>query len=185
MKKLLVSFLMFLGFVFPLIAQIDHEYNANDRDAVVSTTIAKDQVPAAVLKAVNSKFDKNDPQTWSKFPYQLKEYGWVYDVNSTSKPVDNFQVTMKTKTGDNFWAVYDPQGNLVQTREISKNVPVPGYVTEKLAKSAYKDWTVLGDKEIIRYYHSQDGTNVEEHLRLTLEKDKVKRSMSFNYKSGK
>jgi hypothetical protein len=184
MKKLLVSFLIFSGLIFPLFAQIDHEYSANDREAVVSTTIAKDMVPAAVLKAANTRFDKSNPQTWSKFPYQLKEYGWVYDVNSTSKPVDNFQVMMKTKSGDDFWAVYDAQGNLIQTKEITKNVPVPAYVSEKLAKSAYKDWTVLGDKEIIRYYRSQNAANVEEHLRLTLEKDKVKRSLSFNYKSG-
>jgi hypothetical protein len=185
MKKLVFVLMGFAGLTVPLVAQIDHDYSANDFEPVVYSTITKDQVPAAVLKAVNTRFDKDTPQTWSKFPFTLKEYGWVYDVNSKANPVNDFQVIMKTKSGDNLWAVYDAQGNLVQTREVSKNVTVPAYVATALANSQYKDWTILSDKEIIQYYHSQGGNNVEEHLRLTVEKNNVKKSLSFNYKSNK
>jgi hypothetical protein len=41
----------------------------------------------------------------------------------------------------------------------------------------------VGDKEIIRYYHDHDVKNVEQHFRLTVEKDGVKKSVSFNFQS--
>jgi len=185
MKKLLIFLMLIPGMLTSLLAQVDHDYSANDREAVVNETITKDQVPAAVLKAVNIRFDKNNPLTWSRFPYELKEYGWVYDINTKKQPVNHYQVTMKTATGDNFWAIYDAAGNLIQTREVSKNISLPAYVTDALGKSQYKDWKVLTDKEIIKYYHSQDGTDVEQHLRLTLEKNNVKKAVSFNYRASK
>ena len=185
MKKLMVSLLVFSGFVFPMLAQIDHDYDPNDHVAIVNATITKDQVPAAVQKAVNTRFDKNNPVTWSKFPYNLKDYGWVYENSSSDKPLNHYQVSMKTNKGDNFLAIYDAEGNLLQTREMIKNAPLPAFVTQALAKSQYKDWKVLADKEIIKYYHIGDNTSVDQHLRVTVEKDKVKRSLSFNDHAGK
>ncbi len=184
MKKLLITFLVFTGFVLPLLAQIDHDYNPNDRVPVANVTITKEQVPAAVIKAFNTQFDKNNPLTWSKFPFALKEYGWVYDVGASDLQLNRYEVTMKTNTGNELWAVYDPNGNLVETREMSTNIPVPQSVQESLAKSQYKDWTVVGNKEIIKYYHDGNFKSVEQHFRVTVEKDKVKRSISFNYQTS-
>jgi hypothetical protein len=184
MKKLFVSLFALAGFLFPLLAQVDHDYNPNDRVPVVNTTITKEQVPAAVLKSVNNQFDKNNPVTWSKFPFALKEYGWVYDVGAADLNLNHYEVTMKTPTGAELWAVYSADGDLIETREVSKNVPLPRIAQEELAKSQYKDWKVVGDKEIIRYYHDHDKTSAEQHLRVTVEKDGVKRSISFNYQSG-
>lgn len=182
MKKLLtLSVLVALG--LPLIAQIDHDYNPNDRVPLVNETITKDLVPAAVIKAVNTQFDKNNPLTWSRFPYALKEYGWVYDVGSTDIPLKRYEVTMKTTTGNDFWAVYSANGELVETREMSKNIAIPHYIQEALANSNYKDWTVVGNREIIKFYHDHDFSSVEQHFRITVEKDKVKRSISFNYQN--
>ena len=179
-KYLTLLLLVALG--IPLFAQdIDHDYNPNDRVPIVNATITKEQVPAAVLKAVNQQFDKNDPITWSRFPYALKEYGWVYDVGSSNIPLNRYEVTMKTGAGNDFWAVYSANGELVETRELRKNAPVPRYVQVELANSKYKDWTILADKEIIKYYHDHDFSSVEQHFRLTVEKDNVKRSLSFNY----
>ena len=63
MKKFL-TILILVAFGLPLIAQdIDHDYNPNDRVPIVNATITKEQIPAAVLKAVNKQFDKNDPIT--------------------------------------------------------------------------------------------------------------------------
>jgi hypothetical protein len=53
-------------------------------------------------------------------------------------------------------------------------------VTQALAKSQYRDWTVVGDKELIKYYNSK--ADVEEHFRVTLEKNNVKKTVSFNFK---
>jgi hypothetical protein len=75
MKKLLVSVLALFGLLFPLLAQVDHDYNVNDRVPLVNATITKEQVPAEVLKAATRQFDLDNPASWSKFPYALKEYG--------------------------------------------------------------------------------------------------------------
>jgi hypothetical protein len=183
MKKLLFSVLALCGFLFPLLAQVDHDYNPNDRVPVVNATITKEQVPAAVLKAVNTQFDKNNVLTWSKFPFALKEYGWVYDQGASDVKLNRYEVTMKTATGDELWAVYGADGVLVETREASKNTAVPQSVMESLSKSQYKDWTIIGDKEVIRYYHDANSTSAEQHYRLTVQKDNVKRSISFNYQN--
>jgi hypothetical protein len=185
MKKIL-SLLVFFGlFVAPLVAQVDHDYNANDRIPVVRTSLSKDQVPAAVLASVNKKFDKLDKLTWSKFPYALKEYGWVYDVGASDIALNHFEVQMKTTNGDELWAVYDANGNLIETNEVSKNIMLPADIQQKIANSQYKDWKIVGNKETVRYYHDQNDASVEQHLRVTVEKDNVKRSISFNYNSKK
>lgn len=181
MKKLIVSLLVLFGFIFPLLAQVDHDYNLNDRVPIVSAKLTKDQIPAVVLKAFNTQFDQSNPQTWTKFPYALKEYGWVYDVGSSDLTLDRYEVIMKSKGGNDLWAVYDAAGNLIETREASTNVPVPKAVMESFMKSQYKDWAIVGDKEIIKFYHDHDSKSVEQHFRITVEKDKVRRSISFNF----
>jgi len=181
MKKFLFSVLALLGLIFPLMAQVDHDFNNNDRDPLINSTITKDQVPAAILKAAQTKFDLNNSATWSKFPYALKEYGWVYDVGASNIKLDRYEVTIKNKEGNDLWAVYTVKGELVESREASVNVPVPANIMQELLKSQYKDWKIVGDKEIIRFYHDHNNSSVEQHFRLTVEKDNVKRSISFNY----
>jgi hypothetical protein len=180
MKRLLITCSLLLAFVMPMLAQVDHDYNPNDMTPVVSQALAKEQIPAAVMKAVNTQFDKNDPLTWTKFPYALKEYGWVYDVGASNVQLERFEVTMKTSTGNELWAVYDVDGNLIETREMSKNIAIPRVVQEKLMNSQYKDWTIVGSREIIKYYHDHKNNTAEQHFRITVEKDNVKRSISFN-----
>jgi hypothetical protein len=181
MKKLLTSILLLGGFAFPLVAQVDHDYNPNDREPVVNTTITKEQVPAAVLKAVNTQFQKDNPKTWSKFPFALKEYGWVYDVGASDINLNRYEVTLTTDKGDDLWAVYSASGDLIETREAFKNTALPQSVQESLAKSQYKDWTVVGNKELIKFYHDHNNSSVEQHYRITVQKDNVKRSISFNF----
>lgn len=184
MKKLLISFLAFFGLLLPMLAQVDHDYNVNDRVPLVNATITREQVPAEVLKAATTQFDLSNPTTWSKFPYALKEYGWVYDVGASDIKLDRYEVTMKNKEGHELWAVYSAEGKLVESREASKDVAMPSNVQVALAKSQYKDWKVVGDKEIIKYYHDGVNTNVEQHFRLTVEKDNVKRTISFNFQGN-
>jgi hypothetical protein len=184
MKKLLISVLALSGFLFPLLAQVDHDFNQNDRVPLINATITKEQVPAAVLKAAQTQFDLSKSVTWSKFPYALKEYGWVYDIGASDVKLDRYEVTMKTKEGNELWAVYNAKGELVESREASTNIGVPNNVMQELLKSQYKDWKIVGDKEIIRFYHDNDKSNVEQHFRLSVEKDNVKRSISFNFQDA-
>jgi hypothetical protein len=184
MKKFFTTCLALLGFVLPSLAQVSHDFNPNDREPVISTTITKDQVPAAVLKAVNVQFSKDNPLTWSKFPYALKEYGWVYDVGAANLKLDRFQVTMKTSNGNELYAIYTPGGQLIETREMSTNVAIPPNVMAEFSKSQYKDWKIVGNKEIIRFYHDGNNSSVEQHFRITVEKDNVRRSISFNWQGS-
>ena len=184
MKKLLITCIGLIALILPVLAQVDHDYNLNDRVPIVNTTITKDLVPAAVVKAVNTQFDKNNPLTWSKFPFALKEYGWVYDAGAADLKLDRYEVTMKTSAGSDLWAVYAANGDLKETREILTNAPVPPAVMAALEKSQYKGWNIVGNKEIIRYYHDSDITKAEQHFRITVEKDNVKRSISFNYQGA-
>jgi hypothetical protein len=185
MKKFLISILVFSGFLLPLLAQIDHDFNLNDRVPVVNAIITKDQVPAAVIKAAQTELDLSNPATWSRFPYALKEYGWVYDVGASDIKLNRYEVQMKNKQGHDLWAVYSADGELIESREASKDVAMPAHVMLELSKSQYKDWTVVGDKEIIRYYHDHNNNaNVEQHFRLTVQKDNVKRSISFNFQGN-
>ncbi len=104
----------------------------------MKATILKNQVAKAVLNAVATQFDKNNPLTWSKFPYALKEYGWVYDVGAANLKLDRYEVTMKTKEGNDLWAVYSANGDLIESREMTVNVAIPAYIQEELSKSKCK-----------------------------------------------
>jgi hypothetical protein len=179
MKKLFVTGLVLMAFVLPLVAQVDHDYNPNDTVVGNGSVLTKDQIPATVLKAFSVDFDMSDPATWTKFPYAIKEYGWVYDKGASNVTPDRYEVSIKTKKGDDLSAVYSRDGNLISTREEFVNVSLPPSVRESLSNSKYKDWTVVGSTEIIKYYY--DKNSVDQHFRLTVEKDKVRRSISFNY----
>jgi hypothetical protein len=186
MKKLFFTCLTLVAFMIPSLAQVDHDYNVDDREPAISTKLTKDQVPAEILKAVNVQFDKDNPVTWSKFPYALKEYGWVYDVAAENLQLDRYEVTMKTPEGDDLWAVYTTKGELVETREMLKNTAIPQSVMDGFIKSQYKDWNIVGNREIIRFYHDHalNKNNVEQHFRITVEKDGAKRSISFNWQGS-
>jgi hypothetical protein len=170
-----------LAFVLPSLAQVDHDYNVNDLVPVSGTSLSIDKIPVAIVNAARADFDLENPLTWTVFPYALQEYGWVYDKGASDVKPDRYQVTWKSKKGNDFFAVYSASGNLIASRELLRNVLVPPSVQKSLASSKYKDWRIVGDKELIRYYH--DKNSVEQHFRLTVEKDNVKRSISFNYQA--
>jgi hypothetical protein len=183
MKQLLIGCLALMASILPALAQVDHDYNANDKTPEESFGLTKDKIPLAVLKAASTTFDMSNPVSWTRFPYALKEYGWVYDEGASDLKPNRFEVKMKLSNGDELYAVYSAEGNLIATREITSNVAVPASVQERLSKSQYKNWKIVGTKEVIRYYH--DKNSVEQHFRVTVEKDNVKRSISFNYQGTK
>jgi hypothetical protein len=181
MKKLVIAGVIFMALSFQMMAQVDHDYNPKDVMPATGVVIPSSQVPQSVLQAMKVDFNLADPQTWTKFPYAIKEYGWVYDADATGVKPDRYEVSMKTDNGSDLFAVYSNDGNLIATREVLMNKPLPESIKEKLAKSAYKDWAVVGDKEIIKYYY--DKNSVDQHFRITVEKNNVKRTISFNYEA--
>jgi len=184
MKRLLFGIIAAAAFTIGADAQVSHDYFNGDREPVITAMLTKDQVPAPVVEAVRTQFDKNNPLTWSKFPYALKEYGWVYDIGAEDVVLDRYEVTMKTDKGTELWAVYTNKGELVETRELLKDTSIPKDVMEKFLNSQYKDWKITGNREIIKFYHdhSPDKSKIEQHFRINVEKDGVKRAISFNWK---
>ena len=180
MKKLVITLLVFAAFSFPMLAQIDHDVNPNDVE-IPETTMKLDQkdIPASVLKAEKTDFNLQNPATWTKFPYALHEYGWVYDKAASDVKPDRYQVTMKALDGNKLNAVYSADGNLIATREESTNIPIPAHVMQSILNSKYKDWKVVGDRQIIKYFH--DKKSVEQHFRVTLSNGTEERTVSFNY----
>jgi len=178
MKKLFVTGVIIMAVSLYAVGQVDHDYNPNDVVPVEGNKLTNDQVPASVLKAMTVDFALDKPETWTKFPYALKEYGWVYDKDASSVHPDRYEVRMKTPEGHDMYAVYSKEGTLIATRESFVNVPIPPPIREKLANSIYKDWTIIGNQEVIRYYY--DKNSVDQHFRITVNKGDVTRTISFN-----
>jgi hypothetical protein len=179
MKKFLVSVLAFSGFLFPLLAQVDHDYRISDIIPVEALTLKKEQIPPSIIKAVSTDFSSGQALTWGKFPYNLENYGWVVNKDAATEKPDHYEVYIKAKDGSDVYAVYAPDGTIIQSRSLYKNISLPAVVKDRLSKSQYKDWTVIGDREIIRYFNEKK--NEEAHFRVTVEKNNVRRSISFNY----
>lgn len=79
MKKLLITGLAMIAFVLSSLAQVDHDYNSKDVVPGAGMNLPKDQIPAVVLKATKVDFNMDNPLSWTRLPYALHEYGWVYD----------------------------------------------------------------------------------------------------------
>jgi hypothetical protein len=180
MKKLVVLFLSLTGFLFPLLAQVDHDQTENEIIPVENLTLKKEQIPNAIVKAVNDEFKTGQAFKWGKFPYVLEKYGWVVANDAKDQKPDRYEAYIRTSDGSEIYAIYLPDGTIVQSKVIRKNATLPATVLQALEKSQYKGWNIVGDKEFIKYYNSKN--NVEEHYRITVEKNNVKKTISFNYK---
>lgn len=180
MKKLFFLFLASAGLTFPLFPQAVHEFDESEMIPVESLILKKDQVPQAIVKAVNTDFQSGDAFRWGKFPYVLEKYGWVVAKDAGNNKPDQYEVYIKAHDGSDIYAIYLPDGTILQSRTIRKNAPLPLSVEQALAKGQYKDWKIIGDKELIKYYNNKN--DIEEHVKVTVEKNNVKKNLSFNYK---
>jgi len=180
MKKLFLLLIASAGLSFPLISQVDHEIGESEAVPVESLVLKKDQVPQPIINAVKSDFRNGDAFRWGKFPYVLEKYAWVVVNDEANKKPDFYEVYIKADDGSDIYAVYLPDGTIKESRTIRKDAPLPGSVDQKLAKSQYKDWKIIGDKELIKYYNSKN--DIEEHVKVTVEKNNMRKNLSFNYK---
>jgi hypothetical protein len=181
MRKLIILLIALFPFVLETAAQVDHDYNPKDITPALGEPLSLDKIPTAVLKNFHAEFTRHGKQTWYSFPYPLKEYGWVYDKDATGVRPDQYEVKMELGNGTLWSAVYSAAGTLLATRDEYINGEIPAFVKEALANSKYKNWTIVGNTEVINYYY--DRKNFDKHFRLTVEKDNVRRSISFNFKT--
>ena len=184
MKKMLFVLIILASFASLVIAQSDQYATQSEYVAVVTSRIPGDVLPPAISNGVNTRFDKNNPLTWSKLPYKLQEFGWVYEVGAPENKLSRYEVSMTTSAKGYITGLYNADGELVETRERSKNIPVPRYIMEALFESPYKDWKVVGNKEVINFYQNKDNPNAEQNFRLNIEKDNVRKKLAFKYEAS-
>ncbi len=179
MKKILFTIAVMAALSFPLVAQPDN--TVSEYVAFVTASIPGSELPAVISNGVNTRFDKDNPLTWTKFPHKLKEFGWVYEVGESAQVPAKFEVNMKVTSGGYLHGVYDDKGDLVETRERSRNIPVPNYIMKAFVEGPYKDWRIVGNKEVINYFQSKERPGAEQHFRLNIEKDNERRKLAYSY----
>jgi hypothetical protein len=180
MKKLIISMVILAGYLFPAMAQVDHDQEDGYIVPLESLTLTKDQIPVSIVQAVKEDFKDGQAFMWGKFPYVLEKYGWIVSPEAQGQKPDFYQVKIKANDGSDIYAIYKPDGTILQSKIIRKDVMLPSSVKQALEKSQYKDWHIIGDKELIKYYNTR--TNIEEFYRITVEKGNIKKTISFNYK---
>jgi hypothetical protein len=170
MKNILITSIFLLLAFSPIIAQ-----EVNEEVPVERLTLKKDKVPPAVIQAANEIFKGSNQVQWGTFPYELKKYGWVVDKNY-SGPVDRYEVNLKANNGSDIFAIFESNGDLIRYRTVDKNAAVPAAIRNAIAKTAYKDWKITGDTEIIK--GNQKNTN--EHYIIRLVKGNQKKMLYYN-----
>ena len=170
MKKLI----LLLGFVvlaFPVLAQMSED---TPQDFLI---LKKGNIPTQVQIAAEKLFQGDTQVAWGTFPYELKNYGWVVN-NDYNEPIDHYEVEFKATNGSDIYAVFESTGELISTKIINKNAPVPPAIMKAISDGKYKDWQVVGD--VLQIKNTQK--KVVEHYAVTLKKGDMTKHLYFTVK---
>lgn len=171
MKKLLLLISAILVLTFPIMAQ---ELLSEEVPEEI-LTLKKGNIPPAVVKAAEELFKGSTQIKWGVFPYEFKDYGWVVNKDY-NEPIDHYEIYLKTTNGDEAHAVFEPNGDLVRYKLMTKNVPLPKPVLSAISKSEYKDWKINKDVELIK----SDQKKVVEHYIVKLENGNQKKTLYYS-----
>jgi hypothetical protein len=184
MKKIYFVLMLAIVVSFSVKAQPNEDALMSEYVPVVASKIQASNIPASISKDVNTLFDKDNPLTWSKFPYKFKDFGWVYEVGNPEKKLSRYEVSIKTSRGGFLWGRYNADGDLVETKEISENIAVPKYILDALYTGPYKDWKIVGNKEVVNFYQNKDNPTAEQNFKLNIEKGNMKKKLAFQYEAN-
>jgi hypothetical protein len=179
MKKIFFAIALMAALNIPILAQAD--LTVSEYVGIVTASIPGSELPAVITNGVNTRFDKDNPLTWTKFPHKMKEFGWVYEIGESEKVPAKFEVNMKITSGGYLTGVYDEKGDLVETREKSRNIPVPNYIMKAFIEGPYKDWKIVGNKEVINYFQTRERPGAEQHFKLNIEKNNERKKLAYDY----
>ncbi len=173
MKKSLFFLLGFLALSFPIFAQ---EMVSEDV-AAEFLILKKGNIPPKVLEAAELLYKGSTQIAWGVFPYELKNYGWVVDKEFNG-PIDHYEIQFKGKDGSDIFAVFESTGELISSRIINKNAPVPPPVLKSIESSQYKDWKIVGDVARV----TKEQKKVVEHYAVKLNKGNMNKTLYFTMK---
>ena len=92
-----------------------------------------------------------------------------------NEPINHYEILFKAKDGSDVYAVFESTGELIRSKIINKNAPVPKPIMTALEKSEYKDWKIVGDVMLIK----SNQKKVTEHYTVKLEKGNMKKTLHF------
>ncbi|MDO7852467.1 hypothetical protein [Hymenobacter convexus] len=119
--------------------------------------VKKGQEPQKVMSALEKDFPGSIVQDMSAIPGSL--YGQEWSVTE-AKPTGNqdnlqyYQVNASSK-GMKYTAVYDQDGNLISSRRVLKDTPLPIEAMKNVA-TQFPDWKVIGNKEKFTIHKDHD-----------------------------
>ena len=171
MKKSLFLLLGILVFTCPILAQESEQVPSE------FLILKKGNIPIPVLKAAEQLFQGNTQVAWGVFPYELKNYGWVVD-KEYNEPISHYQIRFKANDGSDIDAVFESTGELISSRIINKQAPVPPAILKAIEGGENKDWKIVGD--VMKIKHNQK--NTVEHYAVTLSKGNMKKVLYFTIK---
>jgi hypothetical protein len=169
MKKSLCLFMFFWVIMFPIIAQ-----DVTEAVPEESLALKKGNIPPAVIQAAEKLFQGNTQVAWGSFPYELKDYGWVVNKDY-NEPIDHYEIKFIGKDGSDIYAVFESTGELIRSKVIRKNAPVPPAILTTLEKSEYKDWKIVGDVMLIKVNQKK----VAEHYTVKIQNGNMKKTLHF------
>lgn len=166
--------ILLLGFVvlaFPVLAQMSE---VTPQDFLI---LKKGNIPPQVQIAAQKLFEGDTQVAWGTFPYELKKYDWVVNQDY-DEPIDHYEVKFVGKDGSDIYAVFESTGELISSKVINKNAPVPPAIMKAISEGKYKDWQVVGDVLLIK----NNQKKVVEHYAVTLKKGDMTKRLYFTVK---
>ena len=160
-----------LVLTFPILAQESEQVPEE------FLTLKKGNIPPAVIKAAEQLFQGNTQVAWGAFPYELKNYGWVVNKDY-NEPINHYEIQFKAKDGSDVFSVFESTGELISTKIINKQAPVPPAILKAIEDGENKDWKIVGDVMKIK----QNQKNTVEHYAVTLGKGNMKKVLYFTIK---
>lgn len=125
-----------------------------ETESVTIKKVKREEVPAAVITAFEQDFPDGKAIEYSLMPLKVYKSKWEVtpdpdnDDFNGQKP-DFYDVYTK---GSNFvtHAIYNADGKLLKFSEKVTDAALPTNITQSISTGPYKDWVIVGDKEVIK-----------------------------------
>ena len=174
MKKFLFFALILFAFAYPSQAQ---ERDLTEDVPLEQLTLKKGNIPPAVVKAAEELFKGKTQLKYGVFPYELKKYGWE-PASDYNEPIDHYEVYLRGADGNDVYAVFESNGDLIRYREIDKKVALPLPILKAIANSPYKGWKVNEGTEIVKSVQNK----VVDHYIVRLQNGRQRKVLYYTEK---
>lgn len=144
----------------------------------VEITVSQDRVPPAVKAAVIKDFGEgHQPMAWVTAGTNFDTYEWAQTVNVDKMDIYHYLLHTQTSAGSTLYAVYTPDGKLLQSLEQVRNFEPPRVILANLQKSNFKDWKIIEDVHVVKV---NEKGKAKEHYDFKVEKGNHTKTLYFD-----